>query len=164
MGTLLLGSLPHAAGFPPLHYLLKRNTTMGLDQTLYIEDARLADLSYHYHSYSSNEGEDGLPRLVLKDWRKHPDLHGYMTDMAIAKGLVEKKDDFNCVPLHLDGDDCQQILLGIAAHRLPKTQGFFFGDSGVYFETSSVAHDIATFTEAIVWCDEGFTVTYNSWW
>ncbi len=55
-------------------------------------------------------------------WRKHPDLHGY-----IVKTFADGEDD--CQPIPLDAEKIGYIMEAVESNTLPKTTGFFFGDS-----------------------------------
>jgi hypothetical protein len=80
--------------------------------------------------YWQHEGqpvtEDGFPlkekKLELGYWRKHPDLHGYIVE-KYADG------DDNCEEIELGITEIEDIIDAIKTKRLPKTSGFFFGES-----------------------------------
>jgi len=55
-------------------------------------------------------------------WRKHPDLHGYIIQ-TFAKGVDE------CQWIPLTSDDIENIISAVEGGNLPKTTGFFFGQS-----------------------------------
>lgn len=95
---------------------------MGLDMYLTGE-------KYFIHDWEHpdrNQTEDGLRlkcrRLELGYWRKHPDLHGYIVE-NFANGVD------NCHEIELSVSDIQRIILAIESGDLPKTIGFFFGES-----------------------------------
>ena len=60
--------------------------------------------------------------VELGYWRKHPDLHGY-----IVQNFCNGVDDCRSVELSLG--DLNRILEAVKSDSLPKTDGFFFGES-----------------------------------
>jgi hypothetical protein len=93
-------------------------------------------------------------------WRKHPDLHGYIVN-SHAGG------DDNCQPIQLTQDDIQGIMAAIKEQRLPKTTGFFFGDSNT--DAAQRDSDVAVFLKALLWLqnsssDDHRTVEYQASW
>jgi hypothetical protein len=90
-------------------------------------------------------------------WRKHPDLHGWMENLYREKGGMEKS--FNGDPLVLTLSDLDRLEEDILRKNLPKTSGFFFGESG---EIS--LKDLEFVLEARKAIQEGDTVFYDSSW
>lgn len=89
---------------------------MGLDMYL---NGRL----FFYTDREKVEGfEVASKELELGYWRKHPDLHGYIVN-TFAKG------EDKCQKIELDVDDLFNIIEAIKLKKLPKTSGFFFGES-----------------------------------
>ncbi len=60
-------------------------------------------------------------------WRKHPDLHGWMQQLYFKKG--GKDPEFNWAGVSLDRADLDVLKEVIKTDCLPKTTGFFFGES-----------------------------------
>ena len=79
-------------------------------------------------------------------WRKHPDLHGYIIN-AFAKGV----DD--CREIELTADRLRQIIDAVKAKKLPKTTGFFFGESQL--TDDEIADDVKQLQSAIDWLEAG---------
>ena len=90
-------------------------------------------------------------------WRKHPDLHGWMENLYREKGGREKS--FNGDPVVLTLADLDRLEDDILEVNLPKTRGFFFGESG---EIS--LKDLEFVLEARKAIQEGDTVYYDSSW
>jgi hypothetical protein len=90
-------------------------------------------------------------------WRKHPDLHGWMENLYREKGGREKS--FNGDPVVLTLADLDRLEEDILRKNLPKTRGFFFGESG---EIS--LKDLEFVLEARKAIQEGDTVFYDSSW
>lgn len=90
-------------------------------------------------------------------WRKHPDLHGYIVD-SFADGI----DD--CKPIYLSAERMQQIITAIKNDELPRTEGFFFGESTNDSEQKQDAVEI--FEKAIKWieADPWRSVEYQASW
>mgnify|MGYP001248877724 CR=1 FL=1 len=61
-------------------------------------------------------------------WRKHPDLHGWMKNLFFEKG-GETESDFNHDVVWLTVKDVLNLKDAIKNDNLPKTSGFFFGNS-----------------------------------
>jgi hypothetical protein len=100
------------------------------------------------------------PIVVAKEiayWRKHPDLHGWMENLYREKGGREKPFNGDLVVLTLaDLDRLEDDILG---GNLPKTTGFFFGESG-----GMSLKDLEFVLEARKAIQEGDTVFYDSSW
>ncbi len=100
------------------------------------------------------------PIVVAKEiayWRKHPDLHGWMENLYREKGGREKSFNGDLVVLTLA--DLDRLEEDILRKNLPKTTGFFFGESG---EIS--LKDLEFVLEARKAIQEGDTVFYDSSW
>jgi hypothetical protein len=130
---------------------------MGLDmmaRTAAVRPAREVDFSI-----------DGTPGETMWSWRKHPDLHGWMEALYFQKGGkgVEGMDGpatFNCVPVVLTAEDLDSLELAVRTRTLPKTAGFFFGES----RPEDQADDLAFIAAARTAIAAGLTVYYTSWW
>lgn len=93
--------------------------------------------------------------IELAYWRKHPDLHGFVV-RTFANGV----DD--CEPIELTADDLKLVLKAAKEGKLPKTTGFFFGDSG----TQDTLDTIERLRIAIAWLEDGTgrKVVYQASW
>ena len=88
---------------------------MGLDQSAYVllpEEA------------GTRQTDNDAGGRVIFQWRKHPNLHGWMEALYRAKGGTG---EFNCVAVRLEPSDLEALEADIRADRLPQTTGFFFG-------------------------------------
>ncbi len=94
----------------------------------------------------------------LHHWRKHPNLHGWMESLYRTKGGAEPV--FNCVNLALSADDLDQLEADIRSRCLPKTAGFFFGES----DGTENAGDLDFIAKARDAIAAGLFVYYTSWW
>ncbi len=103
--------------------------------------------------------QDELPSEVEEFfyWRKHPDLHGLMEKIYREKG--GKNEEFSG-PVQLTAEDLERIGLAVIDGDLPKTSGFFFGES----TDENRKRDLEFLTEAKRYLDEGYTIWYDSWW
>jgi hypothetical protein len=121
---------------------------MGLDMYAYI--ASKADTDY-----------DDTSRQELAYWRKHPNLHGWMEQLADKKGV--NYNTFNGVEIELTWDDIdmleKDIKSGVVAGL--DTAGFFFGNPSddYYYDT-----DLKFCIDAKAECFLGRKVFYNSSW
>lgn len=99
--------------------------------------------------------EDGTD-VELGYWRKHPDLHGFFVN-EFGGGV----DECQRIPLLLN--DLIRALETTKANKLPKTTGFFFGQS----QAEDKPETIKILEKAIKWVSEdGFrrTVYYRASW
>lgn len=92
-------------------------------------------------------------------WRKHPNLHGFMEKLYREKGGT---DDFNCRPVVLEIEDINRLAESIIDGNLPRTSGFFFGES--YGDEDEIQNDLDFCKQAADAIKEGYTVFYDSWW
>src|SRR5690606_22532615 len=116
-------------------------THMGLDQ-------------YAYSATSENNKD----MIKIAEWRKHPNLQGWMENLYREKG-GEK--EFNCVHVELDKDDLDALETAVNEESLPETQGFFFGNnSDEYYKNQ----DLEFIKNARAAIGEGKKVFYGSWW
>jgi hypothetical protein len=94
----------------------------------------------------NNPTEDGFKIservLQLGYWRKHPDLHGYIVQ-TFADGVDE------CQDIDLDADAIRDIIGAVKNRRLPKTTGFFFGES----DESRDAETLEILYKALEWLE-----------
>lgn len=94
----------------------------------------------------------------LAEWRKHPNLQGWMEDLYRRKGGEE---EFNCVDVELTLEDLDALEKAVKGKEMPKTEGFFFGDDSDEYYRKKDLQFISDAREAI---KEGFAVVYSSWW
>jgi hypothetical protein len=98
------------------------------------------------------------PDALLCQWRKHPNLHGWMEKLYRAKG--GREENFTVTTVQLTLDDLDQLEFDVKNKRLPHTDGFFFG-------VSQAQHDIETLAfieRARAAIGDGKTVYYYPWW
>ena len=101
-----------------------------------------------------------LQNVEIKEiayWRKHPDLHGWMQKLYEEKGGEDKSFNGDVVVLTIaDLDRLEDDILG---ENLPKTTGFFFGESG-----GMSLKDLQFVLDARKAIQEGDTIYYDSSW
>ena len=90
-------------------------------------------------------------------WRKHPDLHGWMENLYREKGGRDKSFNGDVVVLTLA--DLGRLEDDILGKNLPKTTGFFFGESG-----GMSLKDLQFVLDARKVIQEGDTIYYDSSW
>ena len=122
---------------------------MGLDMYTY---TRAGSLS------ASVDFDSEQDDAQLHYWRKHPNLHGWMTQLYREKGGTA--DDFNCVNLQLTESDIDRLEADLRAGNLPSTSGFFFGET----DGSEFADDLEFIRKARDTLRGGRAVYYTSWW
>ena len=108
------------------------------------------------------DGEIDYENQIVKTeevayWRKHPDLHGWMEKLYREKGGREKS--FNGDPVMLTLADLDRLEDDILGVNLPKTSGFFFGESG-----GISLKDLEFVLDARKVIQEGDTIYYDSSW
>jgi hypothetical protein len=123
---------------------------MGLDQYAYSVDPRLVEGSVDF------KVPDGSARQIAY-WRKHPDLQGWMQELYLAKGGQE---EFNCVNVRLELEDLDALEEAVRDGDLPRTSGFFFGES----TPDDRDDDLIFIRDARAELAEGRVVYYTSWW
>jgi hypothetical protein len=119
---------------------------MGLDQYAYRVKASIANPS-------------DIEREEISYWRKHPNLHGWMEQLYLERG---GKDSFNCIPLQLFERDLDNLKKAIEERELPKTAGFFFGNS--FEDNKEKQYDLDFVKKAKESIENGYNVYYDSWW
>lgn len=95
--------------------------------------------------------------IMIHQWRKHPNLHGWMEQLYRRKGGTA---EFNCVGVKLTEDDLRELETTITSHKLPDTCGFFFGQT----DGSEYNDDLAFIHKARNAIDNGLSIYYSSWW
>ena len=91
----------------------------------------------------------------LCDWRKHPNLQGFMESKWCGGG------EFNCEDLELTLEDIDELEEAVNSADLPETGGFFFGsDSSEYYKEQ----DLEFCNDARKALADGYTVIYSSWY
>ena len=95
---------------------------------------------------------------LIHEWRKHPNLHGWMEQLYRAKD--GQADEFNVVALMLTEADLDELEADVDSGVLPETTGFFFGAS----DGCEQADDLAFVHTAHAAIASGATVFYHSWW
>lgn len=104
---------------------------------------------------------DNLPEepANLHYWRKHANLHGWMTQLYRQKGGTG---DFNLQFVKLTVEDLDQLEKDVQQARLPFTQGFFFGASENSMRERADTHDFIHKARAAL--ANGKEVVYYAWW
>lgn len=123
---------------------------MGLDQYAYSVDPSLVEGVVDFIV------PDGIVKEIAY-WRKHPDLQGWMQELYLAKGGQQ---EFNCVNVRLDSEDLDALEEAVRDGELPRTVGFFFGES----TPDDRDDDLIFIRDARQELAEGKAVYYTSWW
>lgn len=137
---------------------------MGLDQYAYVATkAGQQSEFYEDATFDKKLGEMVNPKVTkpreIAYWRKHPNLQGWMENLAERKGL--QYDTFNGVELELTWEDLDELEQDVKNNDLPHTKGFFFGDNAddIYRDD-----DLKFIREAKAELIVGLRVFYNSSW
>ena len=110
------------------------------------------------YAYTADKAGLGDGR-ELAYWRKHPNLHGWMEQLAKSKNL--EYGSFNGVELELTWEDLAALEQAIQHRQLPQTEGFFFGrDADELYYQDDLAFVKNARTELFL----GLKVFYNSSW
>lgn len=104
--------------------------------------------------------EQELPetREELFYWRKHPNLQGWMEKLYRSRGGQAAA--FNCYTVKLTLEDLKRLREDVEANKLPKTSGFFFGESRD--EDKKLDLEFLDIAERAI--SDGKDVYYDSWW
>jgi hypothetical protein len=105
---------------------------------------------------------------MIHQWRKHPDLHQWMTDLYFHKeGLTGDITEAAMGPAFNAGQfvrltefDLDQLEAAVDAGALPKAAGFFWGVS----TSEDRKDDLAFIKKARKALKAGKAVFYTSWW
>jgi hypothetical protein len=95
---------------------------------------------------------------VIQQWRKHPNLHGWMEMLYREKGGTGA--DFNCDKVLLTLEDLNRLEADVLSDALPCTDGFFFGIS----DGTEKEEDLMFIENARCAIRQGYRVFYDSWW
>ena len=137
---------------------------MGLDQYAYVA-AKAGQQGEFYDGaqFDKKSGDYVNPNVTkpreIAYWRKHPNLQGWMEQLAEQKGLAYGS--FNGIELELSWEDLDALERAVTHNQLPETTGFFFGNSSddIYRE-----QDLQFIREARAELFLGLKVFYNSSW
>lgn len=124
---------------------------MGLDMYFYSTKGNVTEEEL-------NKGKRNNELREVYYFRKHPNLHGQIEKYYYEKN--EFADLFNVQYYELSEKECKSILEKAKHHRLPKTEGFFFGES-------TKDDDIRTVECMRMLLDlikKGYRVFYYAWW
>lgn len=114
-----------------------------------------------YGKDENGEIDYELQNVEVKEiayWRKHPNLHGWMENLYREKG--GKEQSFNGDPVVLTLEDLDRLEEDILRKNLPRTAGFFFGQS----DDDISLRDLEFVLGARKAIQEGDTVFYDSSW
>ena len=130
---------------------------MGLDQYAY---KTKQDLSI---DHGDTEEDVVIEKEEIMYWRKHNRLEGWMANLWESRG---NDGTFNCEYVELDESDLDSLEQDVHHARLPKTEGFFFGNDSyaVEYKNQLVNSDLAFIQNARQALADGFRVFYTSWW
>jgi hypothetical protein len=137
---------------------------MGLDMYAYVANKAGQQNEYYEGAEFDNEAREFVNKTVTKPreiayWRKHPNLHGWMEQLAEQKKL--EYGSFNGIELELTWEDLDALEHAIMNNELPQTSGFFFGnDSDDHYR----AQDLEFVKNAKAEIFVGLRVFYNSSW
>jgi hypothetical protein len=141
---------------------------MGLDMYAYVAARAGQQEEFYEGAEWDNEIKDhrnpnvNRPREIAY-WRKHPNLHGWMARLWLARegNELREVDNFNGIELELDADDLDLLEYVVKERELPGTSGFFFGnDADDYYYTDDLKFIQMARAEMFM----GFKVFYNSSW
>ncbi len=121
---------------------------MGLDMYACITKTPIGDVDFKV----PEDAQD------IAYWRKHPNLHGWMSRRYFEKGGSDRR--FNCNTLRLDAVDLDDLERAVKGNELPDTTGFFYGVSG----PEQIPDDLAFIARAREALAAGYQVYYDSWW
>ena len=139
---------------------------MGLDQYAVARKGEPRTVKSEY-TYTDQDGveKEGFEEYLewddtiqLAEWRKHPNLQGWMQELYYEKG---GEGEFNCVDLELTLNDLNALEATLDEEALPETAGFFFGGNADDYYAEADREFIVQARAAI---KQGYKVVYSSWW
>ena len=101
------------------------------NSTYNVHTDEIAPEFFDFETFVAKNPTAQIPYDVSRElvyWRKHPDIHGWMKNLFFEKG-GETDCDFNHDNVWLTVKDVLNLKDAIEKDNLPKTSGFFFGDS-----------------------------------
>ena len=137
---------------------------MGLDMYAYVATREGQQHDYYDGAEWDETSREFVNKTVNKPreiayWRKHPNLHGWMEQLAEQKKL--SYDSFNGIEMELTPEDLDELEKAVKKRQLPATTGFFFGNnSDQHYYDQDLAFIKAARTEMFM----GLKVFYNSSW
>jgi hypothetical protein len=141
---------------------------MGLDMYAYVASrAGQQDEFYEGAEWDENLKEHRNPNVnrprEIAYWRKHPNLHGWMARLWLAREGNELRDvnNFNGIEFELTAEDLDALEYAVKKRQLPATSGFFFGDNA---DQHYYKNDLKFIQEARAEMFLGLKVFYNSSW
>jgi len=139
---------------------------MGLDQYAVARKGEPRTVKSEY-TYTDQDGveKEGFEEYLewddtiqLAEWRKHPNLQGWMENLYHEKGGEE---EFNCVDLELTLENLDALEATLDEEELPETAGFFFGGNA---DDHYAEADREFIVQARAALKQGYKVFYSSWW
>jgi len=139
---------------------------MGLDQYAVARKGEPRTVKSEY-TYTDQDGveKEGFEEYLewddtiqLAEWRKHPNLQGWMQELYYEKG---GEGEFNCVDLELTLNDLNALEATLDEEELPETVGFFFGSNA---DDHYAEADREFIVQARAALKQGYKVFYSSWW
>ena len=133
---------------------------MGLDQYAFaVRPHPLNTDTYIYWNDGDKCTEEQYDANVHKiaQWRKHPNLQGYMQKVYWSKG---GEGNFNCTPVRVSFQDLKVLKEIVIEAELPVTQGFFFGES----QPEDREDDLKFIDDAMKAIGQDMEIYYDSWW
>ncbi len=139
---------------------------MGLDQYAVARKGEPRTVKSEY-TYTDQDGveKEGFEEYLewddtiqLAEWRKHPNLQGWMEELWYEKG---GEGEFNCVDLELTLENLDALEATLDEEELPETAGFFFGGNA---DDHYAEADREFIVQARAALKQGYTVVYSSWW
>ena len=139
---------------------------MGLDQYATARKGEPHKIEEEY-TYTDQDGTEqkGVNEYLqwddtiqLAEWRKHPNLQGWMEELWYEKG---GEGEFNCVELELTLENLDALEATLDEEALPETAGFFFGSNA---DDHYAEADREFIVQARAAIKQGYKVIYSSWW
>ena len=139
---------------------------MGLDQYAVARKGEPRTVKSEY-TYTDQDGveKEGFEEYLewddtiqLAEWRKHPNLQGWMQELYYEKG---GEGEFNCVDLELTLNDLNALEATLDEEELPETVGFFFGSNA---DDHYAEADREFIVQARAALKQGYKVIYSRWW
>nr|WP_254388756.1 hypothetical protein [Stenotrophomonas maltophilia] len=106
------------------------------------------------------QGGDVVRGAGVLQWRCHPNPHGWMFGLHIARTGCSEPFEFNMVRVFLGAAGLDALEQTVIDERLPHTETFFFGES----DPDQPEEDLDFIAQARALINDGWDVFHHSWW
>jgi len=132
---------------------------MGLDQYAYAVKTE-KEMDMDRVQVMIDVMDEGYTEMFC-NWRKHPNLQGWMEHLWVSRPYEGKGSVFNGELVELEIEDLDRLEYDVTNNMLPRTEGFFFGSNA---DEDYYTHDLDFIGRARDLIKKSYRVFYSSWW